>query len=379
MNIAVNCRLLQKGKLEGIGWFMFENLKRLTQLHPEHDFYFIFDRSFDPDFVFGKNVHPLVVGPATRHPILWYFWLEWRLPRTLKRIQADLFFSPDGYLSLRTKIPQIPVIHDINFAHRPEDLPFWTRHYYNYFFPRFARKATKIITVSSFSKGDIEKTYGIPASKIEVVHNGANEAYEPLSEQEKSTGRDRFAQGFEYFLFIGSIHPRKNLENLIRAYELFKKRTGSAVKLVIVGTKMWKGTGLNDIQSTISNLQSEILFLGRLEAEELKEVLGSALALTFIPWFEGFGIPVLEAMYAGVPVVTSTETSLPEVGGEAVLYAHPADVEQIAQQMEQIYKDNDLRKALISKGLVQKNQYSWDQTAAKVWNCLDTVIHDIKE
>ncbi|MCK5821576.1 MAG: glycosyltransferase family 4 protein [Bacteroidales bacterium] len=378
MNIAVNCRLLQQGRLEGIGWFMYENLKRITKNHPEHQFFFIFDRPYDPSFIFSDNIKAMVVGLPTRHPFLWYLWFEWRLPRVLKKINADLFFSPDGYLSLRSKVPQIPVIHDINFAHRPKDLPFLTRHYYNYFFPRFARKADRICTVSEYSQKDIYKTYRIDKSLIDVVYNGANEAYTPFTEKDKQAGRLKFAEGSEYFIFIGSIHPRKNLGNLIEAFDRFVEQTGSEVKLVVVGAEMW-GKGRSEGQrADIENRRSNISFLGRLESDELRVALGSALAMTFVPWFEGFGIPVVEAMYAGVPVLTSTETSLPEVGGEAVLYAHPGNVEEIADQMKKLVSDGDLRKELIQKGFWQKEKFSWDKTSQKVWECLDTVITELE-
>ncbi|MEA1876407.1 MAG: glycosyltransferase family 1 protein [Bacteroidota bacterium] len=390
MNIAVNCRLLQQGRLEGIGWFMYENLKRIARDHPEHQFFFIFDRPFDPSFIFSDNIKALVLGPPTRHPFLWYLWFEWRLPGVLEKINADLLFSPDGYLSLRCKIPQVPVIHDINFAHRPKDLPFLTRHYYNYYFPRFARKADRICTVSEYSQKDISKTYAIDESMIHVVYNGANEAYKPLDGKEKQAGRMKYANGSEYFIFIGSIHPRKNLGNLIEAYEKFVERTGSEVKLVVVGAQMWQGqqtakalrprsmTAIPDPERSRRVEGSNILFLGRLEAEELREALGSALAMTFVPWFEGFGIPVVEAMYAGVPVLTSTETSLPEVGGEAVLYAHPGNVQEISDQMEKLASDASLREGLIQKGKQQKEKFSWDQTSHKVWDCLETVIAGIE-
>jgi len=376
MNIAVNCRLLQKGRLEGIGWFMYENLKRITINHPEHQFFFIFDRPYNQSFLFSDNIKPIILGPPTRHPFLWYLWFEWRLPGLLKKINADLFFSPDGYLSLRSNITQVPVIHDINFAHRPKDLPFLTRIYYNYYFPRFANRADRICTVSEYSKEDIHSTYGIDRSLIHVVYNGANESYKPLVEDEKRAGRLKYANGSEYFIFIGSIHPRKNLGNLIEAFDRFVKRTGSDMKLVVVGAKMWKGQRVEE--SKVEGQRSKVHFLGHIETDELRKVLGSALAMTFVPWFEGFGIPVVEAMYAGVPVLTSTETSLPEVGGKAVLYAHPGNVQEISDQMEKLVSDARLRKELIQKGKKQKEKFSWEKTSQKVWECLDTVITGIE-
>jgi len=377
MNIAVNCRLLQKGRLEGIGWFMYETLKRITENHPEHDFYFIFDREYDDDFVFADNVHTLVTGPPARHPLLWYFWFEWKIPAVLRKIKADIFFSPDGYLSLRSVIPSIPVIHDLNFAHRPKDLPFWTRHYYNFYFPRFAKKAMRICTVSNYSRNDISKTYGIDLPLIHVVYNGANPRYLPIEEEEKQKIRNKYTEGREYFIYIGSLHPRKNLNNLILAYDKFIEKTGSEIKLMIVGSAMWKNVRTHKNLIGKHN-ESRIVFTGRLGSEELGKVLSASLALTFVPWFEGFGIPVLEAFYSEVPVLTSNQTSLPEVGGDAALYAHPGNTDEIAYQMELLASNPELRHQLINKGKKQRRNFSWDKTAEKAWNCIGKVIHGIE-
>ena len=209
MRIAVNTRLLQKGKLEGIGWFTFETLQRITRENPEHEFVFIFDRPFNPDYIFAKNVSAVVVGPQARHPFLFYIWFDFVIPRVLKKYKADIFVSPDGYLSRRTKVPQLAVIHDINFVHRPEDLPWLIAKYYNYFFPRFARIAKRIATVSFYSKEDITRSFKIDYDKIDVVYDGINQIFEPLLEKEKTKIRKKYTDGCEYFLFVGALHPRK--------------------------------------------------------------------------------------------------------------------------------------------------------------------------
>ena len=138
MKIAVNARFLLKGKLEGIGWFTHEVLKRVVQNHPEHEFIFIFDRPYHEDFIYGKNVTPIVVPPPARHPILWYIWFEWSVKLVLKKHKPDLFISTDGFLSLSTKVPQLLVIHDLAFEHFPEHLPFKFRYYLRKFTPKFA-------------------------------------------------------------------------------------------------------------------------------------------------------------------------------------------------------------------------------------------------
>jgi glycosyltransferase involved in cell wall biosynthesis len=369
MIIAVNTRLLIQGKLEGIGWFTRETLSRITRDHPEHQFLFIFDRPYADEFIFSENITPIVLSPPTRHPILWYIWFELQIPRILKKHKVDLFFSPDGYLSLRTPTRQLAAIHDINFAHRPKDLPWLKAKYYNHYFPKFARKARRLVTVSFFSKEDINRTYRIDGDKIDVVYNGVNTLYTPTSDPEKMETKEKYSQGKDYFMFIGSLHPRKNICGLLRAYDAFRTSVDSDIKLLIVGESMFK---TSDIELTYEGMRykSDVVFTGRLGNDELHQVLGASLALTFVPFFEGFGIPVIEAMNAGVPVICSNTTSLPEVGGNAVLYVDPFSLNQIKDGMIKIFQDKDFRDSLVEKGFAQKDKFSWDKTAELLWGSI---------
>ena len=373
MVIAVNTRLLLKNRLEGIGWFTFETMKRITVNHPEHQFVFIFDRPYDPQFIFADNVTPLVVSPPTRHPLLWYLWFEHRIPKVLKKIKADLFISPDGYLSTRTDIPQLTVIHDLNFVHRPKDLPRLTSFYYNWFFPKFARIASRVATVSVYSKNDIVHSFGISQGKVDVVYDGHNTEYEPLPLSEQVSVRNAYSGGSPYFLFIGALHPRKNVEGLLKAFEEFRYNTKGQEKLLIVGGEMFKTGPIYDYYREM-NFRDEVIFTGRIPVEDLRKILGSALALTFVPFFEGFGIPVVEAMAAGVPVICSFTTSLSEVGGDAVLYADPEQPSQIAWAMQKISSNETLRKTLIEKGTRQKDKFSWEKSAGLLWESIEKVM-----
>jgi len=375
MIIAVNTRMLLKGKLEGIGSFTRETLLRMTRNHPEHQFIFIFDRPYDDEFIFSTNVTPVVVSPPTRHPILWYIWFEWRIPHILRKYKADLFLSPDGYLSLSTKVKQLTVIHDINFAHRPKDLPFFYAAYYNFFFPRFAKRAKRIATVSYYSKEDIVRTYHINPDNIDVVYNGVNTLYTPTRAEEQASTRNKYTDGIPYFLYIGSLHPRKNICGLLRAFDAYRTSTEKVTKLLITGDTMFK---TEDIVKTYEGMRhrNDVIFTGRLPNEELHQVLGAAMALTFVPFFEGFGIPVIEGMSAGIPVICSNTTSLPEVGGHAVLYADPFAVTQIKDAMIRIANENGLRDSLIEKGRKQQQKFTWDKTAEMLWGsvqiCMNT-------
>ncbi len=368
MRIAVNTRLLLKGKLEGIGWVAFETLKRIVRAHPEVEFYFIFDRKPDPLFLFAENVKPVVLFPQARHPFLFIWFFELSIPRALRKIKADLFYSPDGYLSLRSKVPQVVEFHDLNFEHFSGDMPKIHLWHYKKFFPKFARKAQRIVTVSEFSKQDIVNCYGVEPDKIDVAYNGVNEIFKPLSEAEKSVVRAHYSFGHPYFMFVGSLHPRKNLARLFTAFDRFKQRNKNDVKLVIVGEKRWWTEPIQQAYDAIS-CKDDVLFVGRLSADDLYKVTAAALASVYVSYFEGFGIPILEAFRCDTPVITSNVTSMPEVAQDAALLVDPFNEDAIADAMVKVL-DPVVRKDLIEKGRVRAQDFSWDQTAEVIWKSL---------
>lgn len=371
MRIAINTRFLLSHKMEGFGWYTYETTKRLVENHPEHTFILFFDRPFDPKFVFGPNVIPVILRPPARHPILFILWFEFAVYRALKKYKADVFFSPDGYLSLRSKIPQVSVIHDLNFEHFPQDIPTVPRTYLRYFFPKFAKKASKIVTVSHYSRADIASVYGIHPSKIDVGWNGVSDVFKPISEGEKAEIRNQYAEGKPYFLFVGAIHPRKNLKRLMQAFEMYVNKGGEK-HLVIVGESLWgRGTVYDDLIQP--KTKQQIHFTGHLPLQELANVMASAFCFTYVPYFEGFGIPLVEAMRSGVPIIAGKLTSLPEVGGEAALYVNPFDVASIARSMLLIESDESMRQKLIELGLERSLLFDWNHTAEVCWKAIQEV------
>ena len=368
MRIAVNTRLLLKGKLEGIGWVAYETLKRIVLAHPEVEFYFIFDRKPDPMFLFADNVRPVVLFPQARHPFLFIWFFELSIPRALRRIKADLFYSPDGYLSLRSKVPQVVEFHDLNFEHFPSDMPKIHLWHYKKFFPRFARKAKRIVTVSEFSKQDIVDCYHVDPDKIDVAYNGVNEIFKPLSEEECTAIRNQYSGGHPYFMFVGSLHPRKNLARLFTSFDRFKVYNENDVKLVIVGEKRWWTEPIQEAYDAM-RYQEDVIFVGRLSAEDLHRVTAAALASVYVSYFEGFGIPILEAFKCDTPVITSNVTSMPEVARDAALLVDPFNEDSIAKAMIKVL-DEEVRKDLIAKGRERAKDFSWDQAAEVIWNSL---------
>ncbi|MCB0633569.1 MAG: glycosyltransferase family 4 protein [Lewinella sp.] len=372
MRIAVNVRFLLKDRLEGIGWYTHEVVRRLVERHPEHEFIFFFDRPYDPAFVFGSNVTPVVAYPPARHYLLWWWWYEMMLPYLLKKYGADVFFSPDGYCSLRSKVPTVMVTHDIAHVHYPCQIPAWARHYYHRYVPLYLQRAEQVITVSEFVKQDITQHYHIPVEKITVAGNGVKTIFQPITEVQQTTIRAKYSNGKPYFFYIGAIHPRKNVERLIRAFDLFRSQYPSDMQLLIGGRLAWQSDSMKQVwQEAI--YKNDIHGLGYIPEERLPGVLGSALALTYISLFEGFGVPLLEAMQAEVPVITSNVSSLPEVAGDAALLVDPTSEAEIARAMQEIATKPRLREELVEKGSIQRSKYSWERTADIIWDILSKV------
>jgi glycosyltransferase involved in cell wall biosynthesis len=374
MKIAINTRLLLPNKLSGIGWFKYHVLKRLVEQHPEHQFIFLFDRPYDPQFIFGKNVIPEIVSPQARHPFLYYIWFNYSIVRIINKHKADIFLSPDGLLSTNlTKIPSIPVIHDINFHHHPMDVPFFMRHYYRYYFPKYAKLASRIITVSEYSKNDISNTYNVDSNLIDVAYNGAGNDFQPQTESIKFEIKKEFSNNQDFFLYVGNLLPRKNLARVIKAFSLFKKSGNSSIKLLIVGDINLLSSEMDEAYKN-SDFKNDIYFTGRISQDKLVKVMGSAKALVFASCFEGFGIPIVEAMYADVPVITSNTTSMPEVAGDAALFVDPYSIDSIANAMVKMDSDPALRLSLIEKGRLQREKFTWDKTADAVWKSIEKAL-----
>lgn len=372
MRIGINTRFLLNKRMEGFGWYTYEVTKRLVENHPEHEFVLFFDRPFDQKFVFGPNAIPVVLFPQARHPLLFRWWFNYSITKALKKYKCDVFFSPDGYLSLRTDVPQIPVIHDLNFEHHPQDLQRKHRNYYRTFFPKFAKKAAHILTVSDYSKQDIVNLYGVPEEKITVAWNGASDAFKALNADEVLKVRNAYSNGKPYFIFVGALHPRKNLKTLLEAFVLFAKQNPE-IDLLVVGSDLWSNSSEQPGEH-ILQFRDRIHFTGHVAFSELTRLMAAAFALVYIPYFEGFGIPLVEAMNCGLPIISGNLTSLPEVAGDVAIYVDPMNAKEVADHMQQLASDPELYQQMQEKSLERSKLFSWDFTAESVWKVIENTI-----
>lgn len=375
MRIAVNTRLLISGELEGIGHFTFESFKRMAKSHPEHEFHFLFDRPYDKAFLTEPNIIGHSILPPARLPFLFRIWYDLMVPWLLNRIKADVFVSPDGHGSLRCPVPQLLVVHDVYFAHYPQDMIPRFRTFVLKRTPLYISAAQRVATVSQFSKNDIVSTYGCAAEKIDVVYNGASEFFQPATPDQVLATRKKRANGCPYFIAISSLHPRKNIQRLLPAFDAFKSRTGLPHKLLIVGRSFWESDEMASAKRTM-NYHEDVLFTGRLESNEVAEVLAAAVANVYVSYFEGFGIPIVEAFQSGVPVITAAASSTEEIAGDAALLVDPFSVDDISMALEKMATDVAIRQELIRRGFERAKLYSWEKTADALWNSLLKTVNE---
>ncbi len=361
---------MRNKQLDGIGYFTVNTISRVIKNHPEVEFMILCDKNFTEHYFDFANATKYHVFPALRHPVLYVWYMETVLTAFLKRHKPDLMVSMEGFLSLSSSAKQMPVVYDINFEHQPQDLKLQNRLYFRYFFKRFVKKATRITTISEYSKQDIASFYKISDAKIDNVSCGINGNFSPLSDEEKTATRKQFSDGKPYFFFVGSMHPRKNIKRLIEAYTLFRQKSNSNYKLLLAGSIWWSKSSMEEAYNT-SPFKEDIIFTGRLSDDDLKKVLGSAFALSFVPIFEGFGLPIVEAFQSEIPVICSNTTSMPEVAGNAAVLIDPFNVEDIAAGMEKMFSNDVLRAELIQNGKVQKEKLPGDNTAILFWKSIE--------
>ena len=374
MIIAVNTRLLLKNRLTGLGHFTHELLKKMVLAHPEHTFLFLFDRSWDADFIFAENIIPVNVFPQARAAPLYFWWFEYSIPRILEKYKANIFISMDNFYSLSIKIPGILVIHDLAYLHYPEHIDKMHLYYYRKFTPLFIKKATRIATVSQYTCDDIIAQFGLKSDKVSVVGIGLNEGISEIKDQNKI---DRFLISKKidrkYFLHVGTFQPRKNVASLITAYDLFRNKSKEKILLVLTGDKGWKSDAMFDAYDA-SPYKADIIILGYQNNDALSMLLSGAYALFLVSLFEGFGLPIIEAQKCGCPVVTSQISSMPEASGGAALLVDPGSVDSISSAMEIISENTDRREKLIKAGYENAAKYNWETTAANFWRLIEEII-----
>ena len=261
------------------------------------------------------------------------------------------------------------VIHDLAYLQYPNQVSSVMLWYYQKYMPQFIEKADQIIAVSQSTSLDIIKHFPASKPKIQVVYNGVRNRGKSILSQEKTAipGTDK-----PYFISIGSIHPRKNTAGLLRAFEKMREQISQEVNLVIIGRKAWKTQSIQWIYD-LHKFKNDIYFTGYLADEEMFAYLANSVGLVYVSYFEGFGLPIVEAMACGTPVITSDRSSMKEIAGGAALLVNPEDPADIAAGMTAVLKDLELRENLRNLGLQRARLFDWDKAAESIWSLAETM------
>lgn len=279
--------------------------------------------------------------------------------------EIDLFFAPDHHIPKFNHIPVVSTIMDAYPLIHPELVSQRLRKFKNMAFKQASKWADHIITISDHSKQDIIRYFNISEEKISIIPLGVNKAFfQQIPESEREAVRQKFGLEGDYFIFVGTIQPRKNLSRLIEAYLSLPSSLRQKHPLVIIGHYGW---GENSLRQKLDALkeQDTIRYLKHVSDRELFALLQSALTMVYPSLYEGFGLPILEGFASGIPVITSSTTSIPEVAGNAACYIDPLDVNDIAAKMKLLVEDKSLQKEMAAKGLKRVEVYSWEKCAEK--------------
>ena len=347
----------------GIGRYARGLVRALAQLDRENEYLLLVagrpkeEGTFPPNF--RLRYLPLSPHWAT---ILWQR-LRVPLPADLFTGPLDLFHSPDYALPPLRRGKRVLTIHDLSFLRYPEGADPRLRWYLTQAVPRSIGQADLVLADSQNTKSDLIELLGVEVGRVEVLYPGVEERFHPLDEGSLAPVRARYSLDFPFILTVGTLEPRKNHVGLLQAYSLLKGRYPH--RLVIAGGKGWLYEGIFQEVERLS-LEERVFFLGYVPEEDLPALYNLADLFVFPSLYEGFGLPPLEAMACGTPVVVSDLSSLPEVVGDGALLVPPQEVEALAEAMEKALSDPSLREELRSKGLERARRFTWSEAAKRL-------------
>lgn len=369
MKIAINTRELSDDFRAGNGYFVYETMKRIAKSHPEHEFILLSDRPLNNAFQFGNNVKKVIAGPSANHPLLWRWWYNIKVPAILRKYKADVFVSCDGCCSLATTIPQYLVVPGLPFLYSSSLLKKSQLLYYKRNMQHFLKKAKSIAILSEFIKNDLLKNYQVNEKGITVLNCAVNDIFQPADDEMKKQVKEKYTSGKEFFVYAGEIHPGKNVLNLLKAFSLFKKKQKTGMKLVFAGNFV-RGSKIFSQSISTYKYREDVIITGHIDEEALAGIISSAYAMVYPVVGDGFAFSVLAAIKSGVPVITSAPSSMQEIAGDAALYTNVTSINEIAEKMMLVYKDENLRNKLILNGKKYAENFDWDKTAALLWQSI---------
>ncbi|MBM4252421.1 MAG: glycosyltransferase family 4 protein [Deltaproteobacteria bacterium] len=358
MRIGINGRFLA-AKRTGVQRAAYNLIKALVRVDHVNEYYLFTsaDQATNPDWNF-PNVKVIAANIREGENFRNHLWEQFVLPRLAMRHQIDILHSPANLAPLLYRGKSIVHIHDLCFVVNPQWFSFSFRTLYNFVIPRLARRAAKVITNSNNSRNDLLQFCNLPAERVSQVYWAVDDLF---TSRDREDNQPTDWNLNDYILYVGSLEPRKNIGTLLEAYELMRSRYPDLKpKLVLIGGE---SPLFAEVRLKVKKFKDDILFKGFVNDEMLRASYRHASIFVYPSLYEGFGLPPLEAMASGVPVVTTLTSSLPEVVGDAAMMVSPYNVEQLAETMANVLTKPELRRDMITKGKEQVRKFNWYRVA----------------
>jgi glycosyltransferase involved in cell wall biosynthesis len=367
MRIGVNAAGLAGDRPADTGSISTALLKELCRLHPEHQFIFFVDGPGVSLREFPDNVQ-LVEVPLKGHKA-WqlYWWREWQLPKAIKQQQLDLYLGIDGQLPLRSKVRARLLVTDTGFLHDVAGMSRELQRYLRKNTLKYIQAAEKVLVLSPVVKQDLEQYAPGVAEKLILLPPGMDDSYHPVAWEEREQIKQAFSGGVEYFAIVGSIHPKNNILPLLKAFSALKRRLHSNMKLVLAGAATAAGTEIEEAMATYK-FRNDVIWLKEPDQHTLARLVAGAYALVYTSRFEGVAMPIYAALRSEVPVVAIDGAAARVAGAEGVLYADPESLDDLADKMSVLYKDEVLRSRMLERGRQVSLPGSWAEAASRILN-----------
>jgi glycosyltransferase involved in cell wall biosynthesis len=380
MLIAFDCRIIRDKNPAGISRVVLEFLKKLLSTDRKNDYILIFDNLEIKDFVSNylrhikKKVKILIVPFG-----IISFGDVFRLPKILEKQKIDIYYLPyymtSPFHGRKYKVI-ITVFDLIHFFYPKLKMNFIRKIYHRIILGQkmVFRRADKIITISVNTSRDLIKTFKVPPRKIKMIYMGVSDSFRVIDgAKTKKLMKEKFKVSQNYILYVGRNEPHKNIKALIIAYARLPENIQQNYDLVLVGKEDEKYNQTIRLLIAKYGIESNVIFTGYVEESDLPYIYSGASVFVFPSFYEGFGLPILEAMACGVPVVCSNTSSLPEVGGDAALYSDPTDIHKMSENIRSLLEDSILREEMIRRGLRQVKNFTWFNAANNLSECFNEI------
>ena len=370
MRIGIEAQRIFRTNKHGMDYVVLQEIRELQKTDTKNEYFVFVAPGEDRCLEDTKNVHVIEIG-GNFYPL----WEQVTLPKAVKELNLDMLHCTSNTAPIRCKTPLILTLHDIIFL-EPRDKSNKSLYqnmgwfYRRFVVPKILKKCKCIITVSNFEKNNIVSKLNIPEERITMIYNGYNEWFKPT--QDTNQVYKKYIDDLGYFFFLGNTDPKKNTERTLIAYSQYLEKSDVKRKLLMADLNK---DYLEDIieRNHIENIKNNIVMPGYIVNSDLPYIYNNAFAFLYTSLRESFGIPLLEAMACGTPVITSNTSSMPEIGGKDAIMVNPESPEEIAEKMLLLEKDDQFYKKQEEYGVIRAQLFSWRLTAEQLLNVYEKV------